>query len=144
VYKGEVRSLSILGRENPKTKRRGVYDETRDEMIVICRLVDLLDDTFTIVPIGSYAPFSACGNNKKPDVIIKHDFSATGIILEIDENCHRSYDSSCEYAKALNSAQLLLSTLSRSYQSEHTRHSLPEGITRNPTSSLNTVLPLQA
>jgi Hsp70 protein len=47
---------------------------------------------------------------KRPDIIIKHTTSATGIILEVDENCHRTYDSSCEYAKARNSAQFFLST----------------------------------
>ena len=67
-------------------------------MIVIRRLVDLLDETFTIIPIGTYAPFSECGDTKKPDVIIKHNSSATGINLEIDENCDRSYEESCEYA----------------------------------------------
>jgi len=43
-------------------------------------------------------PFSACGDTKRPDAIIKHLPSSIGVLLEIDENAHRSYDTSCEYA----------------------------------------------
>ncbi len=58
--------------------------------------------------VGTYAPFRACGDNKRPDsVVIVGDLMS---IIETDENGHESYDISCEWAKALQHGQSALQT----------------------------------
>lgn len=59
-------------------------------------------------PIGTYAPFRACGDTKRPDsVVIVKDLM---VIIETDENGHTSYEVNCEWAKALQHGQSALQT----------------------------------
>ncbi|KAI9103182.1 hypothetical protein DFS34DRAFT_671390 [Phlyctochytrium arcticum] len=97
---------------NPRSQRRSVYDAGRAENQVNTYLAQNLEDTFTTYAIGTYAPFRSCGNNKRPDKVVRReDFMG---IIETDENCHgdddRKYTTGCEWVKALGHGQSSLQT----------------------------------
>ncbi|KAJ3160946.1 hypothetical protein HDU86_008309 [Geranomyces michiganensis] len=59
-------------------------------------------------PVGTYAPFRSCGDNRKPDTVVSvGDLMAT---IETDEDGHGDYELSCEWAKALQHRQSALMT----------------------------------
>ncbi|KAJ3153092.1 hypothetical protein HDU86_005390 [Geranomyces michiganensis] len=59
-------------------------------------------------PVGTYAPFRSCGDNRKPDaVVVVGDLLA---VVETDEDCPAEYELSCEWAKALQHGQSALMT----------------------------------
>ncbi|KAI9101848.1 hypothetical protein DFS34DRAFT_433855 [Phlyctochytrium arcticum] len=95
---------------NLKSVRRSMYDKRRAEQQVNTHLAQALDSSFVVYPVGTYAPFSACGDDRKPDTVVrKDDFMG---LIETDENGHRSsrYTTTCEWAKALGHAQSGLQT----------------------------------
>ena len=87
-----------------------MYDQSRPENKVISVLSNLLDTEYTIYPVGTYAPFTECDDTKRPDVVLHHGRSSISFILEVDENHHSRYDTTCEMAKVLNYSQSLLAT----------------------------------
>lgn len=96
---------------DPSSRARTAHDENRDENKVTKILCNILPkDQYCIYPIGTYAPFRSCADNKKPDIILIDTSSQIGYILEVDENHHSSYDISCEWIKLLNHSQSLLAT----------------------------------
>ncbi len=90
---------------NPNSMRRSLFDANRDEMKVNVYLCKRYDSAY---PIGTYAPFRACGDTKRPDsVVVVRDMM---FIIETDENGHVSYQINCEWAKALQHGQSALQT----------------------------------
>ncbi len=61
-------------------------------------------------PIGTYAPFRQCGDNKRPDTIMYFKKQQHGFLIETDENHHDGYDQDCEWSKLMNHAQSLFQT----------------------------------
>ncbi|KAI9103105.1 hypothetical protein DFS34DRAFT_590670 [Phlyctochytrium arcticum] len=90
---------------NPESSRRTLYDANRDEMKVSTFLCQRYKNAYAV---GTHASFRACGDNRRPDsVVIVNDMM---IIVEADENGHRSYDIHCEWAKALEHGQSAIET----------------------------------
>jgi len=107
----QVRNLGERGFVGVLTVPRvkgSVYDESREENIVLRSLASLFNRTFEIFTIGPYAPFRECSDNQRRDAVLKHNPSHTAILLEIDENCHKCYDTTCEYATVLNHCPSIL------------------------------------
>ncbi|KAJ3162312.1 hypothetical protein HDU86_004792 [Geranomyces michiganensis] len=89
----------------PTSKRRSLYDMSRPEMKVNAQLAQSFPQTYAI---GTYAPFRACGDLKRPDTVVKIDDLLA--IVETDEDAHCEYEISCEWAKALQHGQSALQT----------------------------------
>lgn len=90
---------------NPYSRRRSLYDKNRPENKVNDYLAKHFDQVY---PVGTYAPFRTCEDQKKPDtIVIETDLMA---IVETDENAHENYLEICEWAKALNHGQSGLQT----------------------------------
>lgn len=94
---------------NPYSKATSVFDRDRKENRVNKHLAETLPE-FTVYAIGTYAPFKACGDSKRPDTVLtRQDFM---VIVETDEHGHGNgnYEISCEMAKALQHGQSALLT----------------------------------
>ncbi|KAJ3131721.1 hypothetical protein HDU90_008103 [Geranomyces variabilis] len=77
----------------------------RPEMKVNAFLCDRFAQAY---PVGTYAPFRSCGDNRKPDaVVVVGNLMA---VVETDEDRHAEYELSCEWAKALQHGQSALMT----------------------------------
>ncbi|KAI8585231.1 hypothetical protein BDZ88DRAFT_35247 [Geranomyces variabilis] len=90
---------------SPHSKRRSLWDMNRPEMKVNAFLCDRFAQAY---PVGTYAPFRSCGDNRKPDaVVVVGNLMA---VVETDEDRHAEYELSCEWAKALQHGQSALMT----------------------------------
>ncbi|TPX30789.1 hypothetical protein SmJEL517_g05731 [Synchytrium microbalum] len=73
------------------------------------KMAAALSNHFDLVySVGTYAPFSTCGDTKRPDVIVRS--GTTMIFVECDEHSHHDYNTTCEWAKLLNHMQSGLAT----------------------------------
>ncbi len=98
---------------NPYSKTVSAYDEKRVESRVNKFLCEKYSSE--AFPIGTYAPFRSCGDNKRPDTILHFAEERHAFIIETDEHFHKEYDQSCEWSKILNHAQSLLQTFDLLY-----------------------------
>ena len=103
---------SPYGRYNRQHQGKQVHSS---EALVGQLMMRYLSQDWTLYPVGTFAPFRACGDNQKPDYVLSHS-SGLWCDVEVDEEAHtRSftpgfYSNSCEMKKVLAHSQSLLSS----------------------------------
>lgn len=90
---------------NPYGNRRQAYDANRIEGQLAKYLATQYENTYEI---GTYPPFTACTDYKKPDII--SIVGTTMVITECDERYHANYEQTCEWSKLFQHCQSAMQT----------------------------------
>ncbi len=102
----DTEGVSVCASCNPNSATVLHYNETRAEMRVNRFLGrEFPSETF---PVGTYAPFSTCGDRGKPDTVMLFPTRRHNFLIETDEHHHSSYTEQCEWKKILNHVQSFL------------------------------------
>jgi len=100
LYTAMARNNYLCSYCNPNSTLVKEYERTRPEH----RVNEYFGKKYTsndilVYPIGSYASFSVCLDNGRPDLVI--DFENLNpkvrVFIETDEKYHSGYDQSCEW-----------------------------------------------